>query len=706
MPVIVPPKLDERSVETLVEEAKSLALNYAPEWRDHSERDFGTTLLRLSAGMMASDITRLNKVADKSLQYFLNLLGVTRNPPTPASAALSFTVTGDTPFEIQAGSQISTEETEEEAGIIFETDEDVRLAPANLVKCAVVTGFDAQGKYYPYFDKTDQVLKNDQGFDVNWVAFGVSPHLVLLGFDHRIEKVELLVRIKGPIIEALSTILSKIDKERFKYSIRDNKTPKLSGSIEALTIQYKLGKFAAGGKLAVKIKSDWEASTLAELKYNDSDFDPNGSIGDRLFWLALDLSPFLISFRLASELIRPLFTVSQILFNVVPATSTITQTNEILGKSTGEPYQLFQLSHYPIFKEPKAQDPYTHVAIEVEGSDFQWLRTESFEEEKPQFILDPVAGTVLFGNYDPYTKSGDGIIPPRGSRIIAKSCRYVSAGAAGNVARNAINLPIKIVPSQNAMRVSEVTNPLPATGGSDWETVEEACERGPLSVKIRDRAITTLDYEILAKMATTDVVKAKCLPPKRLPDGKEYEEIMQTIIENGKETTVMLLDRHPGIVNLILVPQINTLSIKQPVPDESLVQEVRQYLAERRVATIQELKIIAPIYVPVAVVVDVAIRPLQLGEDENELKDNLRETIKHRVIGFLHPVLGGPNGKGWEIGQGISLIELYPVVEGVDGVLFINSMSFIGGGVQIQVAEHELICAAEDDEFKVLFNGQ
>lgn len=704
MPAIVPPKLDERSVETLVEEAKSLALKHTPEWRDHSERDFGTTLLRLFAGMMASDITRLNKVADKSLQYFLNLLGVTRNPPTPASAELAFTVTGDTPFEIQAGSQISTEETEDKAGIVFETDEDVKLAPANLVKCAIATY--AQGQY-SYSDKTDQVLRNDQGFDIKLVQVGVSPSLILLGFDRRIEKVELLVRIKGSIIETLSTILSEIDKERFKYSIRDNKTLKLSGSIEALTIQYKLGKFAAGGKLAVKIKSDWEASTLSELKYNGGDFDPNGPIGDRLFWLALDLWPFKFDLRSASELLRPLYlyTVSQILFNVVPATAMTTQTNEVLGKSTGEPYQLFQLSHSPIFKEPKAQDPYAHVAIEVEGSDLQWSRTENFEEQKPQFILDPVAGTVLLGNYDPLTKSGDGFIPPKGSRIIAKSYRYVGAGAAGNVARNTINMPIKIVPSQNAMRISEVTNPLPAAGGSDWETVEEACERGPLTVKIRDRAITTLDYEILAKMATTDVVKVKCLPPKRLPDGT-YEKVTKTIQENGEEKTIIVLDRQPGIVNLILVPQTNTLSIKQPVPDESLVQEVRQYLSEREVSTIKTLNIIAPIYVSVAVVVDVAIRQSQFGEDEEELKSNLKETILRRLIDFLHPVLGGPSGKGWEIGQSISLTDLYPVVEGVDGVLFINSMSFAAGGVQLQVREHELICAAEDDEFHITIDDQ
>ena len=60
--------------------------------------------------------------------------------------------------------------------------------------------------------------------------------------------------------------------------------------------------------------------------------------------------------------------------------------------------------------------------------------------------------------------------------------------------------------------VAEVTNPLPARGGADAETLEEAKLRGPQAIKTRYRAVTAEDFEWLALRASGNVGRAKCLP--------------------------------------------------------------------------------------------------------------------------------------------------------------------------------------------------
>ncbi len=56
-----------------------------------------------------------------------------------------------------------------------------------------------------------------------------------------------------------------------------------------------------------------------------------------------------------------------------------------------------------------------------------------------------------------------------------------------------------------------MTNREPASGGVDGETVENAMERGPISLRTLGRAVTVEDYEILAHGAAPGIARVRCV---------------------------------------------------------------------------------------------------------------------------------------------------------------------------------------------------
>src|SRR5262245_56140735 len=128
---LVPPNLDDRAWQDLVDEARSLIPKYAPDWTDHNPSDLGITLIELFAWLVEGLIYRLNRVPDKNYDAFLNLLGITRDPATPARSYLTFTAQ-PAAVVVPRGRQAQTQGAETEPPIVFETDEDVTILPVNM----------------------------------------------------------------------------------------------------------------------------------------------------------------------------------------------------------------------------------------------------------------------------------------------------------------------------------------------------------------------------------------------------------------------------------------------------------------------------------------------------------------------------------------------------------------------------------------------
>jgi len=213
--------------------------------------------------------------------------------------------------------------------------------------------------------------------------------------------------------------------------------------------------------------------------------------------------------------------------------------------------------------------------------------------------------------------------------------------------------------------------------------IEETLRRAPQEVKSRERAVTTEDYEFLAREATTEVGKVRCLAPRRKPD-------------NTFVTTPF--DRSAGKVNLLFVPN-EPNNPRQPQPSPDLIQEVDLYLDGRRVLT-GELTISAPLYAEIALE---ATAFVQRGQDQQKAKEAIKDTLES----FLHPISGGPDGTGWEIGEDLYVPQIFDAIRNLPEVSFVDQLKIHKNdqlpeeGVRIPIDDHELISSAERAEFQI-----
>src|SRR5205807_6320292 len=84
------PNLDDRSFQDIVDDVKRQIGLRCPEWTDHNVSDPGVTLIELFAWMTEMMMFRMNQVPEKNYIKFLEMLGVTLEPPAPARTDLRF----------------------------------------------------------------------------------------------------------------------------------------------------------------------------------------------------------------------------------------------------------------------------------------------------------------------------------------------------------------------------------------------------------------------------------------------------------------------------------------------------------------------------------------------------------------------------------------------------------------------------------------
>lgn len=144
--------LDSRSREDLVHEMTRLAASYTPEWKfDPENPDIGATIALIFADQMADTIGALNQVMDKYRTEFVNMLGISLLPASPAGGVAVINLVPDTVPGVQLpkGSRLQAQ-TDEEGGdaILFETTGDVYVTSARLTDVVAISGH--FGKIIPF----------------------------------------------------------------------------------------------------------------------------------------------------------------------------------------------------------------------------------------------------------------------------------------------------------------------------------------------------------------------------------------------------------------------------------------------------------------------------------------------------------------------------------------------------------------------------
>jgi len=138
------PNLDDRDFEQLLSEAKARVRQACPQW-ELSESDPAEVLLEAFAHLTEVMIYRLNRLPEKAYIEFLSLLGLRMQPPTAASAELTFSRSRATEsaVEIPRGSRVAVAKpTGSEDPPLFVTAQTSRIEPGQTE--AKVMAYDAE----------------------------------------------------------------------------------------------------------------------------------------------------------------------------------------------------------------------------------------------------------------------------------------------------------------------------------------------------------------------------------------------------------------------------------------------------------------------------------------------------------------------------------------------------------------------------------
>jgi Baseplate J-like protein len=354
--------------------------------------------------------------------------------------------------------------------------------------------------------------------------------------------------------------------------------------------------------------------------------------------------------------------VQRVLTNTVEAANVVTVRDETLGSSDGMPMQAFGLSHGPLLEGEVIEvrerdvpapedivdlgDDPVRAAEEQEGGGHwvRWRAVESFFDSGPRsrhYIRNPINGKIQFGD------GTRGLMPPAGRNNIVARRYQVGGGVRGNVNSMTLTQLTRAI-----AYIDKCYNAMPAAGGADAESVDEAKARAPLVLKSRDRAVTAEDFESLALRASTGVARAKCLPSQR-HDG----EVQAVIVPRGDEKNLDLT--------------------KKLIPAPELLRFVKNYLDERRlVGTVVE--VIKPGYIEISLKVTLVRRTV--GQS-----DRLKREIEDRLRRYLHPLVGGRDGKGWPFGRAVYKTDLAHLVEDVPGVEVIDAITIFDEDKRVAV---------------------
>jgi len=243
--------------------------------------------------------------------------------------------------------------------------------------------------------------------------------------------------------------------------------------------------------------------------------------------------------------------------------------------------------------------------------------------------FDPHFTVEVDNNGFAHLRFGDGF---QGARpkpdSMFKAIYRVGNGSSGNVGAETIHRIVLSVAGIKAVR-----NPLPASGGTEPESMEQVRNYAPQAFRVQERAITEADYAEVTE---------------RHP---EVQEAAATLRWTGSWYTVFdTVDRTGG-------RQV----------DESFEVELLNFLERFRMAG-QDLEVDAPRFVPLGIVFTVCVKP---GYYRAQVKADLLNVFSSAGLpggrrGFFHP-------DNFTFGQPLYLSQMIALAMNVPGVQWVDA---------------------------------
>jgi predicted phage baseplate assembly protein len=672
---LIPPSLDDRSYDDLVQEMLANIPAHTPEWTNPQPGDPGRTLIELFAWLADTILYRANLIPERQRIAFLRLLG---QPLQPAAAAtglisLSLDANATAAVPIVSGAQVS-------GSVNFETLDEVDILPVTAqayIKLALTPNQQAaampllQGlktlytlNTVPSGYATTPVFANNMadptGIDVYGGTTDKSLWLALLvGNPANLAAVQTSLTAGERILSVgFAPAITVPNLYAVPGQYNANGTP------AAVTASWQMSQATPAGQspqyTPLKILNDTTkgltqpgvVQLLVPSAFgapsNDVRSDPKSGVGMKppriddptiaarlLTWVRLNVQSAL--------------TVSWAGINAADIDQRTTYSSIVIGVSDGSQGQVF---HLPQPKPNASVDPTTFLLdVDMPGLGFQlWQQTDDLgvlQGPVPAYVLDSEAATVTFGN------QLQGMIPPLGRRIRVRTMR-AGGGTAGNLPAGSLTAiqAFDASGSQIAQTLT-VQQPLATTGGADTETLASAEQRLPALLQHQGRAVTKSDYSnLVAEIPGSGVARIEVLP-----------------LFKPQTTTPNV----PGVVSVMVIPA--KVGVLNPCPraDRPMLETVYQYLSPRTPIT-AEMYVIASEYVGLGIAVAVEVKT---GYGLLAVS----QAVETALRSYLWPLPladgsgGGPDASGWPLGRTVRSLELEVIVSQVRGVIEVNGLN-------------------------------
>jgi predicted phage baseplate assembly protein len=705
------PNLDDRRWADLVDEGRTLIPVYSPAWTDHNAHDPGITLMEMLAWITETDIYRVDRIPDSHIRAFLALVGVQALPPTPARAVVTFALKKGTPVPVFLPATTLLDSPKGK----FRMRRETLIIPGSLASVQVesggkfrdVTSDWQRGKPIYLFGNNPQPDDSFYlGFDPSIIYEATLSLYFELSGDKagRAERQRIIdeaasrgrscaQKLDGCKetppppppdlpphhsaaiaweIQTQPGVWEGLDVADFTRSLtlsglvslaivqaaavtRTGATAKplayirarfVSGSFDAAPVAARVLANAAEVEQCSPVFEQWTIATgvvavgtpplPGRFAHINFEFDTSGNISSLEFMSDADDALYVrtLGYQPATN----------------AQTGRLTVEAARVGVGTGAPNQSYRLRGPEL-----CEDRFELYTLEL-GHLRKWRQREGLFASGPadlDFVLEAGSAALRFGD------GQNGRVPPQGAAIIAIAVE--TAGEGGNAGAGTISA-LNLGPYNSALMdylgkvvplFDKITNPDPATGGADAETLSHAEGRAVQMLQKPSRAVTLEDCEALAMDTPgTSIARAAALANQH-PGFQCYSA--------------------PGFITVVIVPE---LPVGRPVPSAGLLRAVSAYLNRRHVIGTR-IEVIGPEYLEVGVKAKVKVFP---GQSKTAVRDAVSASLQK----FLDPLSGGPEGDGWPLGRDVYISEVVEVIAAVPGVDHVLSLELVVPGCGAQ----------------------
>jgi predicted phage baseplate assembly protein len=672
---IVPPALDDRSFQDLVDDLLARIPSHAPEYTNPQVGDPGRTLIELFAWLADTILYRANLIPERQRLAFLRLLGTPLRPASPAGGVVSLSfddeltdaavlpaltkIDGPVSFESRTPVAVLPVAAQAYCKRPLTADEEAAVGRDVLDALPSVYGLGAKR---PVYYVTTPVFAGGAaspgGFDVVQDTVDGVLWLALLA-----PKPELVGAVQATLGQGL---------EGQQQILNVGLTP----AIEVPPLFEDIGD-------AARVPHAWEITTGAPSNapqfallepVDDTTMGltrrgvmrlalpgasligapPGGLDAPLVAGVGGDQPPRLDDAKAAARVaawvrLRPTqqpgtrteqLRLSWVGINAVEIDQRSTTTAVVFGTSSGQAGIVMQLPGTNVEAET------LQIEVEQDAGFAPWTLVDDLAtggRDDAIYTLDAEAGTITFGD------GMRGAIPPAGRRVRAALMR-AGGGAAGNLPPGTLRQVKSAVDIQGnrVTRRLKVLQGLATDGGQDSEILPEAEARIPALLRHGDRAVTTEDYQRLAADTPGFRVSRVEVLPRFKPQQRRSDV--------------------PGVVSVMALPFKAVWQPPNPRADRPLIEAVHAYLDARRPLG-TELYVIGCEYVPLSVTIGVDLRD---EAPQEEVLLAVRDAVR-RFLWSLAP--GGPDGTGWPLGRAVRDRELEVVVAQVPGVSEVNGVN-------------------------------